>query len=210
MAPTPPDGFCPHCPSPFPVVSRKSLIWIIGILLATAILIKVEYCSYAELRETLTMESITRKIVSKFKNVNHITTDDLAGWLSQPSNKTAILLVDARTPEEFKTSHLPNAQNLQTVDEVKRHLATMATPPKRIILYCSVGYRSADLASQVEDAKITDIPIQNLLGSIFSWANEGRPLTKADNQPAQKVHPFDSRWGRLLDEKYRADLTDGE
>lgn len=191
-------------------MSRKSLIWITSIFITTVILVKVEYCSYAKLRETLTMESITRKIVSKFKNVKHITTEDLAGWLSQPDNKKVILLVDARTPKEFEISHLPNARNLQTVDEVKNFLATMATPPERIVLYCSVGYRSADLASRVEDAKITDIPVQNLLGSIFSWANEGRPLTKADNQPAEKVHPFDSKWSRLLDNKYRADLTDAE
>jgi rhodanese-related sulfurtransferase len=191
-------------------VSRKSLIWIIGILVTTAILINVEHCSYAKLRETLTMESITGKIISKFKNIEHITTDDLANSLSQPGNSKEILLIDARTPAEFKVSHLPNAQNLQTVDEVKNHLASRATPPKRMVIYCSVGYRSADLASQLQDAKITDIPIQNLLGSIFSWANEGRPLAKADNRPAKKVHPFNSKWGRLLNEKYRADLTEGE
>lgn len=191
-------------------MSRKSLIWIISILVTAAILIKVEYCSYAKLRETLTMESITGKIISKFKNVAHITTDALAASLNQADNKKEILLIDARTPTEFEISHLPNAENLQTVDEVKNHLASMAAPPKRIVIYCSVGYRSADLASRVEDAKITTIPIQNLLGSIFSWANEGRPLTKADNQPAKKVHPFDSKWGRLLDEKYRADLKEGE
>lgn len=191
-------------------MSRKSLIWIIGIFVIAFTLIKVEYCSYAELREPLTMEGITSKIVSKFKNVKHITTDDLAAWLSQPDEKKTLLLVDARTPEEFEISHLPTAQNLQTVEQVKKHLATMATPPKRIVVYCSVGYRSADLASRVEVSKVANIPIQNLLGSIFSWANEGRPLIKAGNQPADKVHPFDSRWGRLLDKKYHADLTEGE
>ncbi len=189
-------------------MSRKSLIWIVSILATAFILIRVEYCSYAQLRKNLTMESVTERIVAKFKNVEHITTDDLAASLDQADPGENILLVDARTAGEFEISHLPGARNLETVDELKNHLATMTVPPERIVVYCSVGYRSAELASRMEDAGTTGIPVQNLLGSIFSWANEDRPLVKGDKKTAHKVHPFNAKWGRLLEEKYRADLTD--
>jgi hypothetical protein len=45
--------------------------------------------------------------------------------------------------------------------------------------------------------------VRNLDGSIFAWANEGRPLER-NGQPAQLVHPYDALWGKLLDPARRA------
>jgi hypothetical protein len=37
----------------------------------------------------------------------------------------------------------------------------------------------------------------NLQGSIFQWANEGRPLI-TNGHAVHVVHPFNERWGVLL------------
>jgi hypothetical protein len=37
----------------------------------------------------------------------------------------------------------------------------------------------------------------NLQGSIFKWANEGRPLI-ANDRAVHVVHPYNERWGVLL------------
>jgi len=37
----------------------------------------------------------------------------------------------------------------------------------------------------------------NLQGSIFQWANEGRPLM-ANGRVVHVVHPYSERWGVLL------------
>ncbi len=186
-------------------MSRKSLTWIICILAVSAILLKLEHCSYAQLSETLTMESITKKITSKFNQVQHITTSDLAKTLSQTDKKSTTLLIDSRAAEEFAVSHLPGAQNLQSPAEVKTYLASLPQAPERIVIYCSVGYRSADLATQLQNKQSTTIPIQNLLGSIFSWANEDRPLVKGKNTPTVKVHPFNKKWGSLLKAEHHSE-----
>ena len=39
----------------------------------------------------------------------------------------------------------------------------------------------------------------NLEGSLFKWANEGRPVYRGSER-VQEVHPFDEDWGELLDE----------
>ncbi|MCF6314191.1 MAG: rhodanese-like domain-containing protein [Verrucomicrobiales bacterium] len=190
-------------------MSRRYLLWIVSIFAIAAILLKVTHCSYAQLSESLTMESITKKILSKFTKVQHITTADLAKELKQADSASSILLIDSRAPEEFAISHLPNSRNLQTAKEVQTYLATLSEKPQRIVIYCSVGYRSADLAEKVIKNKDNDIPVQNLLGSIFSWANEGRPLVKQDqgkDSPTDQVHPFNKKWGRLLKPEHRADL----
>lgn len=45
----------------------------------------------------------------------------------------------------------------------------------------------------------------NLEGSIFAWANEGRPLVD-DKGLATKVHPYDAKWGELLKPALRSPL----
>jgi hypothetical protein len=43
----------------------------------------------------------------------------------------------------------------------------------------------------------------NLEGSLFQWANEGRPVYR-DDVPVQAIHPYDARWGRLLDRRFHS------
>jgi 3-mercaptopyruvate sulfurtransferase SseA len=70
-------------------------------------------------------------------------------------------------------------------------------------VYCSVGYRSARIVERLRAAGHSDV--RNLRGSIFQWANEGRPVVRGDST-VHKVHPFDATWGRLLNADLRADL----
>jgi 3-mercaptopyruvate sulfurtransferase SseA len=67
------------------------------------------------------------------------------------------------------------------------------------VLYCSVGYRSSMAAEQLAKLGYTDV--QNLEGSLFAWANAGHPLEGGD-----RVHPYDAKWGELLDPRLRAPL----
>jgi hypothetical protein len=46
--------------------------------------------------------------------------------------------------------------------------------------------------------------VRNLAGSIFEWANSGFPLVR-DGESASVVHPFDERWGTLLEPELRAE-----
>jgi hypothetical protein len=45
--------------------------------------------------------------------------------------------------------------------------------------------------------------VYNLDGSIFQWANEGRPLYSGTNRVAS-VHPYDREWGRFLKKELHA------
>ncbi|WAL59204.1 rhodanese-like domain-containing protein [Thermocoleostomius sinensis] len=127
----------------------------------------------------------------RFPTVQFLSTQELAAWLEQPSPP---LLLDARTPEEYHVSHLAQAQ-LVTADW-QTHLE--AVPPKQtpIVVYCSVGYRSAQVTQQLQQQGYSQV--FNLEGSIFQWANEHRPLYQADRR-VQTVHPYNQYWQWLLD-----------
>ena len=70
-----------------------------------------------------------------------------------------------------------------------------------IVTYCSVGYRSSSLADRLQQAGFTNV--RQLEGSIFQWANEGRPLFRGDQQ-VNEVHPYNETWGKYLNKKLHA------
>ena len=45
--------------------------------------------------------------------------------------------------------------------------------------------------------------VWNLEGSIFQWANGGRPVYR-DGRPVEAVHPYNTLWGTLLADSLRA------
>ncbi|MGF1459704.1 MAG: rhodanese-like domain-containing protein [Leptolyngbyaceae cyanobacterium] len=125
----------------------------------------------------------------QFPGVTSVSTAELAHWLAHDSS---LRLVDVRQAEEYAVSHLPGAEPLPTVEAIQQ--ADIATDTT-IVLYCSIGYRSARLAQQLQAVGYHHV--FNLEGSIFAWHNQGRPLV-ANHEPTQAIHPYDSTWGLLL------------
>lgn len=137
----------------------------------------------------------------KFPTVRSLSTQDLDRWL-QDSSRIPPILLDVRTMPEFSISHLKTAQRIDPHDPNWTHL------PKQfaIVVYCSVGYRSARLAEQLQQQGFTDV--QNLEGSIFQWANEGRSLYENNAILARSVHPYNAQWGKLLKPELRAAIDE--
>jgi rhodanese-related sulfurtransferase len=135
------------------------------------------------------LASYTASLKQKFPNVPTITPAELAALDTQP------VLLDVREEKEFAVSHLRGAHRAEkdAMGQLQRLGVDKATP---IVVYCSVGYRSSVLANKLLNAGFVNV--RNLEGSIFAWANSGRPLVNA-NGPAGGVHPFNLVWGRYLD-----------
>ena len=130
------------------------------------------------------------EIEQKYPNTPHIRLDQAKARLS-----TAIF-VDVRQPQEYAVSRIPGAINVHDPDEL---LAFASATNEPIVLYCSVGYRSAERAKQLRDAGLTNVT--NFTGSIFAWANENLRL-EDDLGPTDDVHPYNWYWGwRYLDDR---------
>lgn len=129
----------------------------------------------------------------RFLTIQQITTKEFAQWLSNPTQLQP-LIIDARSQTEYAVSHLKTAMH---IDPRASDLAALSTVSKDtpIVVYCSVGYRSAQLAQQLDRVEFKCI--FNLSGGIFEWANEGKPIFK-DEHPTQFVHPYNAIWGKLL------------
>jgi rhodanese-related sulfurtransferase len=148
----------------------------------------------------LAFELLQWRTASKFPEVKWITTDELAQVLSDPG-RTQPVVLDARTGPEFGVSHVRGAQ---AIDPYRPFLNTIRAFPRDtpVVVYSSVGYRGARVTSWLANAGYREV--RNLSGGLFQWANEGKPLFKEENRPTAMVHPYDGKWGLLVQRQYRA------
>lgn len=147
-------------------------------------------------------EDLRPAISAQFAAVRWIQVDTLARWLRSEVPPT---LLDARAPEEFAVSHLQGARR---VDPDHPDLdALVELRSRRVVVYCSVGYRSADIAQQLARAGFNNV--YNLEGGIFAWANRGHPIY-ARGRRVHKVHPYDTLWGRYLRPELRSTTVTAE
>jgi len=132
-------------------------------------------------------------ISSRYPGVNHISTEDLQ--LLYKSGQE-FYLFDIRTAEEYNVSHLAGSVRLEEAAEVNLPKTAF------IVAYCAVGVRSAAFVRDLQRRGY--LKPYNLKGSIFEWANKGYPLV-GNGKSTHKVHPYDSRWGLLLDKELHND-----
>lgn len=147
------------------------------------------------------MWAVIQAIRLKFNDVNHLSTDEVAEKLK--TNPSPVFF-DCRAPIEFEISHLPNAISVDPSISTEALKELFENSMKKnnceIICYCSVGYRSSEIARKLIGLKNENAKIYNMEGSIFKWANENRPMvTGSNNQQTTNVHPYNHVWGRLLE-----------
>jgi rhodanese-related sulfurtransferase len=151
-------------------------------------------------QKELSWEQIDSMLITDFPDVQHVGIQAAAQLLKSSSPP---LLVDARAPVEYAVSHLPGAVNLESVDALVARLG--ANTSQSVLIYCSVGIRSAQLARALKKRGYSNV--QNMRGSIFAWANANLPLQsslRAQSVDQPLVHPYSKRWSVLLDEAKRS------
>ena len=140
-------------------------------------------------------EDVDNAITAEFPDVKSISTTLLHQRLRNPT--VAPVVVDVRASKEFAVSYLPTAVNLTTASEIAQRY------PDRnagLVLYCSVGYRSAAVAAELMAMGYTRVV--NLRHSLFEWANQDYPLVNASGATPY-AHPYNRRWGKLLRSELR-------
>ena len=135
-------------------------------------------------------EAVYSLIENRFPNISTINVQTAQAWRENQD----VVWVDVRPQEEFQVGHLLGAKNWSSTEDFQE-----LSKDTRMVLYCSVGYRSAKIVQDLQQLGYTEV--YNLRGSIFAWANAGYPVYQG-KKTTQKVHPYNNLWGRLLRKKY--------
>ncbi len=169
-----------------------------GLLFAITSCLAVTACG-----DDVDLQKIKEKTKKQFPKLQHVEPGTVHEWLSEDQK---LIVLDVREDVEFKVSHLNGAQRVAPdadADTVLKSVLKQAPADAKVIVYCSVGVRSANMAKRLADAGVKNV--YNMNGSIFQWANEGRPVFQGNKQ-TEKVHPYNKKWGKLLKPELHADV----
>lgn len=110
--------------------------------------------------------------------------------------KTEAVLLDTREIKEFETSHLQDAIHVGYDDfNLKDTTKQLTDKEQTIVVYCSLGVRSEDIAEQLKKEGYTNV--FNLFGGIFEWKNNDFTVYNSEGE-TEDVHAFSKEWSRWL------------
>lgn len=143
------------------------------------------------------LAATTADVAKRWPTLAHVSSKTVADKIGQDD----LVLIDARSDEEFAVSHLTGAHNVAPAITEAAFMSRFGddVAGKDVVFYCSVGVRSSKLATRV--AKLLKEKgarsVANMAGGIFTWHNEKRPLIDAKGE-TDLVHSYDKWWGRLV------------
>ena len=147
------------------------------------------------------LAAIHADIISDHKSVAQLSAENYLEL-----DRSDILLLDIREPEEYAVSRLPGAVRVDPNASAATLIHMGDVTGKKIIVYCSVGRRSSIFAEREQTAlmKMGAASVSNLEHGIFGWHNERRELMDANGE-TDAVHPYNEIWKRYVkrDEKAR-------
>lgn len=103
-----------------------------------------------------------------------------------PAAAKNFILVDVRTPQERHVSVIPGAVD---IDSFERHFADYQH--KKIIVYCTIGYRSGFYTRTLRKK---GLDAYNLSKGILGWTHDDGRLLDLHGQPTRRVHVYNRPW----------------
>jgi len=81
---------------------------------------------------------------------------DIDQGVEEYKHVSGAILLDVRTPDEYREGHIPSSQNipLQTIEKVKSAIKDPATP---LFVYCYSGSRSAQATAVLKRMGYTHV-----------------------------------------------------
>jgi rhodanese-related sulfurtransferase len=125
-------------------------------------------------------------------SVPQVDARDLMDATGQPLSD--VVLVDLRTISERQVSVLPGAVSTTNAEGLQAAVLDATRAGKRVVLYCTIGYRSGRAAEQLNK---NGAAVSNLRGGILAWTHAGGSLHDLQGAPTKRVHVFGHKWDLL-------------
>jgi len=94
--------------------------------------------------------------------------------LAECLKKGGIRIIDVRTPSEWESGHIEQAEHFP-LSEILENRLPAAKQDEELVVQCRSGYRANIAASVLRKAGFSKV--KSLAGGTFAWSNAGFPLT---------------------------------
>ena len=138
--------------------------------------------------------SFEKKLDSMYKKSVPLIKPDQLSDLKDSGEK--LILLDTRSQREYEVSHLPQARFVD-YDTFDPQSVGDLSPDSKIVVYCSVGYRSERIGEKLQELGFDNV--YNLYGGIFQWKNSDYPVVNHLGVPTDSVHAYNRLWGKWLE-----------
>lgn len=141
---------------------KKNIIIAI-ILIAVLICIGCFIYKTNKTNKTTTSNSTATTNGAKTNEIRHVSMNDIVKIMEE--NKDYVI-VDVRTPDEYKEGHIPNAINIpnETINETVYN--KLKDKNQLILIYCRSGSRSRQAAYKMQKLGYTNLVD---FGGIINW-----------------------------------------
>lgn len=130
-------------------------------------------------------------IEKRFADVPTVSSDELeALHASDAAGERRLVLVDAREPEELAASRIEGAVSAKEAEQLLWDSFSNDTPTT-VVVYCTVGFRSALVARQIQK-KFRHVEVRNY--SVLKHLWSGGKLTD------ERVHIYSQRYDNMIPE----------
>jgi rhodanese-related sulfurtransferase len=102
-----------------------------------------------------------------------ITQEDL---LKKLESGTAPLILDVRTPGEYRSGHVPQAINIPHNELASRLIELLDAKDREVVTYCERGPRAGFAESILQEAGFS--AVRHLVGDMYAWRRNGLPIER--------------------------------
>lgn len=99
-----------------------------------------------------------------------------AALLEKLESSAVPLILDVRTPMEFRSGHVPKALNIPHTELAYRLNELANAKDREVVVYCERGPRSSFAESVLRKAGFT--AVRHLDGDMFAWRRNGLPMER--------------------------------
>ena len=159
----------------------------------TAGLLALGACGSGASDETATPGMVYKQLLRTLYR-NTVPTMPAAVLAQELAAPVPPLLLDVRTPVEYRVSHLRGARFVP-FDSIATAQFAGLDRSQPVVVYCSVGVRSERLGERLHALGFRNV--RNLYGGLFEWVNEGHGVVDSAG-PTTNVHPYSPFWSPWL------------
>lgn len=116
--------------------------------------------------------------------------------------KDNAVILDVRTPQEYQTGRIENAQNIDYNAPDFKEKINALDKNKPYFVYCLAGGRSTAAVSYMRENGFKEV--YNLAGGVRAWRGQGLPLVKKNNFTSEQQDKISSnQYQALINSKPR-------